>query len=46
MEYQDISSIEKYHAHVYFEKSTVEQAKLLCEAAGKKFSAVVVVCQL
>ena len=41
MEFQDISSIEKYHAHVYFEESTVEQAQLLCEAAGSKFSAAV-----
>ena len=41
MEFQDISSIEKYHAHVYFDESTVEQALALCEEAGKRFSAIV-----
>ena len=41
MEFQNISSIEKYHAHVYFDESTVEQAQLLCEAAGRQFSAAV-----
>ena len=41
MEFQDISSIEKYHAHVYFDRSTVEQAKLLCESAGKRFNVTV-----
>ena len=37
MQFQDISSIEKYHAHVYFDESTIEQAKALCEAAGKQY---------
>ena len=41
MEFQDTSSIEKYHAHVYFDESTVEQAQLLCEAAGKRFPVTV-----
>ena len=41
MEFKDITSIEKYHAHVYFDKSTVEQAQLLCEEAGKRFNVVV-----
>ena len=41
MEFKDITSIEKYHAHVYFDKSTVEQAQLLCEEAGKRFDMVV-----
>ena len=36
MEFQDISSIEKYHAHIYFDESTVPRAKALCEEAGKK----------
>ena len=40
MKFQDISSIEKYHAHVYFDESTVGRAKALCEEAGK-FSAQV-----
>lgn len=41
MEFQDISTIEKYHAHVYFGESTVEEAKALCEEAGKKFGVTV-----
>ena len=41
MQFKDITSIEKYHAHVYFDKSTVEQAQLLCEEAGKRFKATV-----
>lgn len=41
MEFQNTSSIEKYHAHVYFDESTVEQAKTLCEEAGQKFGAAV-----
>lgn len=41
MEFQNIGSIEKYHAHVYFDRSTVEQAQRLCEAAGNKFKAIV-----
>ncbi|PPS42221.1 DOPA 4,5-dioxygenase family protein [Chroococcidiopsis sp. TS-821] len=41
MEFQDISLIKGYHAHVYFDESTVEQAQALCEAAGKLFSVTV-----
>ena len=41
MEFKDITSIEKYHAHVYFDESTVEQAQLLCEEAGKRFKVIV-----
>lgn len=41
MKFQDISSIEKYHAHVYFDESTVRRAKALCSEAGKKFLAQV-----
>lgn len=41
MEFQDISSIEKYHAHVYFDESTVEPARALCEEAGKRFGVTV-----
>lgn len=37
MKFQDIDIIRGYHAHVYFDESTVEQAQLLCEAAGKRF---------
>ena len=38
MEFQDISLINGYHAHVYFDESTTEQATVLCEEAGKQFS--------
>ncbi len=41
MEFQDISLIKGYHAHVYFDESTVDLAKTLCEEAGKKFNVVV-----
>ena len=38
MVFQDISLIKGYHAHVYFDESTCEQAIALCEEAGKQFS--------
>jgi DOPA 4,5-dioxygenase len=38
MEFQDISLINGYHAHVYFDESTLNQATVLCEEAGKQFS--------
>lgn len=41
MEFQNISLIKGYHAHVYFDESTVEQAKLLCEEAGRLFQVTV-----
>lgn len=41
MEFQDITSIEKYHAHIYFDESSVERAKALCEEAGKRFGVAV-----
>ncbi len=41
MNFQDISLIKGYHAHVYFDESTLEQAKMLCEEAGKQFSVTV-----
>ena len=41
MKFQNTSSIEKYHAHVYFDESTVEQAQALCEEAGNRFNVVV-----
>lgn len=41
MEFQNTNLIEKYHAHVYFDESTVEQATALCEEVGKKFGAAV-----
>jgi aromatic ring-cleaving dioxygenase len=41
MKFQNTSSIEKYHAHVYFDESTIEQARVLCEEAGTRFSVIV-----
>lgn len=41
MEFKDISKIEKYHAHVYFDESSAERARALCEEAGKRFGAIV-----
>ncbi|AFY58912.1 aromatic ring-cleaving dioxygenase [Rivularia sp. PCC 7116] len=38
MEFQDISLVKGYHAHVYFDDSSCEQAIALCEEAGKQFS--------
>ena len=38
MEFKDISLIKGYHAHVYFDESTVEQAQSLCEEAGRRFN--------
>jgi DOPA 4,5-dioxygenase len=32
-----MTTITGYHAHVYFDAATREQARLLCEAAGAKF---------
>ena len=28
----------EYHAHVYFDEQTVEQARVLCEEAAKRFA--------
>jgi len=41
MNFQDISLINGYHAHVYFELETLEFAKALCEETGKLFSVTV-----
>ena len=41
MEFKDTSSIKGYHAHVYFDSSSVKLAQALCEEAGKRFSATV-----
>ncbi|MBE9169335.1 DOPA 4,5-dioxygenase family protein [Pleurocapsales cyanobacterium LEGE 06147] len=41
MEFQDISLIKGYHAHVYFDEASFEQAKVLCEEAGKLFRVTV-----
>lgn len=32
-----MTTITSYHAHVYYDASTREQARQLCEAAGKRF---------
>lgn len=41
MEFQDIDSIKGYHAHLYFDESTVEQVQLLCEEVKKRFQVTV-----
>ncbi len=41
MEFQDISLIKGYHAHVYFDEPTVDLAKALCEEAGRLFQVTV-----
>ena len=33
----EASAVSGYHAHVYFDASSVEQARALCEAARDKF---------
>ena len=35
-----MSQIQGYHAHVYFDADTIEQARALCEAAAEKFGVV------
>jgi len=35
-----MSQIQGYHAHVYFDADTIEQARALCEGAAEKFGAV------
>lgn len=34
---KQINSIRGYHAHVYFDASSVEQARTLCETAAERF---------
>ena len=41
MEFQEIDLIKGYHAHVYFDEASVEQAQALCEEAGKQFQVTV-----
>ncbi|MEM7716417.1 MAG: DOPA 4,5-dioxygenase family protein [Cyanobacteria bacterium P01_A01_bin.68] len=38
MDFQDISLITGYHAHIYFNESTCSQAIALCGEVGKLFS--------
>lgn len=38
MEFQGIELIRGYHAHVYFDEATWQQAKALCEEAQQKFN--------
>lgn len=37
MHMNDLSIIKGYHAHVYFDRETVQQAEHLCQAAGRSF---------
>ena len=41
MKFQDISLIKGYHVHVYFNDTTAERAKTLCETAGNLFNVTV-----
>ncbi len=34
---KNISIINGYHAHIYFDHDTVDQARALCQAAGESF---------
>ena len=34
---KNISLINGYHAHIYFDQDTVDQARALCQAAGEAF---------
>jgi aromatic ring-cleaving dioxygenase len=36
-----MTAITSYHAHVYYDDATRQQARELCEAAGQKFSLTV-----
>ena len=36
----DVSTIRGYHAHVYFDAETVEQARTLCADAAEQFGVV------
>jgi DOPA 4,5-dioxygenase len=35
------TAIEGFHAHVYFDRDTVDQARALCEEAGRRFALTV-----
>lgn len=37
-----MSTISGYHAHVYYDAATREQARQLCEAAGQRFPSLTV----
>lgn len=41
MEFQKLSLIKGYHAHLYFEESTFEQAQVLAQEVGKRFQVTV-----
>lgn len=41
VKFQSIDLIKGYHAHVYFDEATNEQAVALCEEAGKQFQVTV-----
>lgn len=41
MKFQDLRSIKGYHVHVYFDATTFEYAKTLCETAGQLFAITV-----
>jgi len=37
----DPSTIRGYHAHVYFDASSIERARALCQEAGRRFEVAV-----
>ena len=41
MEFKDIQLIKGYHVHVYFDSTTLDYAKTLCETAGQLFNIAV-----
>lgn len=40
MSYQDISNIKGWHAHVYFDASSIGGARALCEDISRRFAGV------
>lgn len=37
VDYKEVSAIKGYHAHVYYDQSTIEQARQLCQKAAELF---------
>ncbi len=38
MEFQELDIIKGYHAHIYFDESTILTARLLCERSQQRFN--------
>ena len=41
MSLENIQHLDKFHAHVYFDDATTDQARALCENAGESFDVIV-----